>query len=54
MRIIIIIILMTIQGIDYYSAMIVKNEIGEIKRFPGYKELIWDEFFIGGAYATSG
>ena len=33
------IILMTIPGIDYYSAIIIKNEIGEIERFPGYKEL---------------
>lgn len=32
-------ILMTIPGIDYYSAMIIKNEIGEIERFPSYKEL---------------
>ena len=35
----VVIILMTIPGIDYYSAMIIKNEIGEIERFPGYKEL---------------
>ncbi len=34
-----IIILMTIPGIDYYGARIIKNEIGEIERFPGYKEL---------------
>jgi transposase len=32
-------ILITIPGIDYYSAMIIKNEIGDIKRFPSYKEL---------------
>ena len=32
-------ILMTIPGIDYYSAMIIKNEIGEIKRFLDYKKL---------------
>ena len=32
-------ILMTIPGIDYYSAMIIKNEIGEIERFPDYKKL---------------
>ena len=35
----VVIILMTIPGIDYYSAVIIKNEIGEIERFPGYKEL---------------
>ena len=32
-------ILMTVPGIDYYSAMIIKNEIGEIERFPDYKKL---------------
>ena len=32
-------ILMTIPGIDYYSAMIIKNEIGELERFPDYKKL---------------
>jgi transposase len=32
-------ILMTIPGIDYYSAMIIKNEIGEIERFLDYKKL---------------
>ena len=32
-------ILMTIPGIDYHSAMIIKNEIGEIGRFPDYKKL---------------
>jgi transposase len=31
--------LMTIPGIDFYSAMIIKNEIGEIERFPDYKKL---------------
>ena len=31
--------LMTIPGIDYYSAMIIKNEIGEIDRFPDCKKL---------------
>jgi transposase len=34
-----ILLLMTVPGIDYYSAMIIKNEIGELERFPGYKEL---------------
>jgi hypothetical protein len=27
-----------VPGIDYYSAMIIKNEIGEIERFPDYKK----------------
>ncbi|RJS82621.1 IS110 family transposase [Methanophagales archaeon] len=31
--------LMTIPGIDFYSAMVIKNEIGEIERFPDYKKL---------------
>ncbi|MBE9593152.1 MAG: hypothetical protein IMF19_06700 [Proteobacteria bacterium] len=26
-----------VPGIDYYSVMIIKNEIGEIERFPDYK-----------------
>ncbi len=34
-----VIILITIPGIDYYGAMIIKNEIGDINRFPSYKEL---------------
>lgn len=32
-------LMMTIPGIDYYSAMIIKNEIGDIGRFPDYKKL---------------
>ena len=31
--------LMTIPRIDYYSAMIIKKDIGEIKLFPSHKEL---------------
>ena len=30
---------MTILGIDFYSAMIIKNEIGEIERFLDYEKL---------------
>jgi len=32
-------LLMTIPGIDYYSALIVLNEIGDITRFKGYEAL---------------
>ena len=31
--------LMTIPGIDYYSAMIILHEIGDVHRFPSYKKL---------------
>ena len=34
----VVIILMTIPGIDYYSAMIIKNEIGEIDTSQGIRD----------------
>jgi len=34
------ILLMTIPGISYYSALLIKAEIGEINRFPNHEKLV--------------
>ena len=32
-------LLMTIPGVGYYSALLIKSEIGDVKRFPSAKQL---------------
>ncbi len=32
-------LLMTIRGVGYYSALLIKSEIGDVKRFPSAKQL---------------
>ena len=33
------VLLMTIPGVGYYSALLIKSEIGDVKRFPSAKQL---------------
>lgn len=33
------VLLMTIPGVGYYSALMIKSEIGDVKRFPSAKQL---------------
>jgi transposase len=45
-------ILMTIPGVGYYSALLIKSEIGEITRFPSAKQLCSYAGLIPSTYAS--
>jgi transposase len=33
-------LLLSLTGIDVYTALLIKSEIGDIRRFPNYKKLV--------------
>lgn len=46
-------LLMTIPGVGYYSALMIKSEIGDIKRFPNAKKLCNYAGLIPSTYASA-
>ena len=47
------ILLMTTPGVDYYSVLEIRSEIGDVKRFPSAKQLCSYAGFVASTY-TSG
>jgi transposase len=47
-------LLMTIPGVGYYSALLIRSEIGDINRFPSAKKLCSYAGVIPSTYASSG
>jgi len=45
-------LLMTIPGVGYYSALLIKSEIGDIKRFPSAKQLCSYAGLVPSTYAS--
>jgi len=45
-------LLMTIPGVGYYSALLIKSEIGDVKRFPSAKQLCSYAGLIPSTYAS--
>jgi len=45
-------LLMTIPGVGYYSALLIKSEIGDVKRFPSAKQLCSYAGLVPSTYAS--
>jgi len=45
-------ILMTIPGVGYYSALLIKSEIGDVRRFPSAKQLCSYAGLVPSTYAS--
>ena len=45
-------LLMTVPGVGYYSALLIKSEIGDIKRFPSAKQLCSYAGLVPSTYAS--
>jgi len=45
-------LLMTIPGVGYYSALLIKSEIGDINRFPSAKQLCGYTGLIASTYSS--
>jgi len=45
-------LLMTISGVGYYSALLIKSEIGDVKRFPSAKQLCSYAGLVPSTYAS--
>jgi len=45
-------LLMTIPGVGYYSALLIKSEIGDVKRFPAAKQLCSYAGLVPSTYAS--
>ena len=46
------VLLMTIPGVGYYSALMIKSEIGDVKRFPSAKQLCSYAGLVPSTYAS--
>ena len=46
------ILLMTIPGVDYYSVLLIRSEIGDVKRFPSAKQLCSYAGLVPSTYAS--
>lgn len=47
-------LLCTIDGVGYYSALLIKSEIGNIKRFPSWRHLASYAGVVPGVYSSGG
>lgn len=45
-------LLMTVPGVGYYSALLIKSEIGDVKRFPSAKQLCSYAGLVPSTYAS--
>ena len=46
------VLLMTIPGVGYYSALLIKSEIGDVKRFPSAKQLCFYAGLVPSPHAS--
>jgi len=46
------VLLMTMPGVGYYNALLIKSEIGDAKLFPSAKQLCSYAGFVPSAYAS--